>query len=502
MPPKSREGPRPPSTAAAKPAPARGALDLRSPYVVPLLLLAVSRLTAGWLLPASAEDAYITFRYARNLAGGHGLVYNPGAHVMGFSSPLWTLWLALGIRLVHDPVIWARVSAWLADGVTLVLLVRGLERHVSRAAAWCFALFFATWFYFSAVAASGMENGVVVMLVVLAATLVERRHVLAGPALAALALSRPEGLAAAAVLAIGATWRDRGIAAVLVVPALLLLWRDFGSIVPQSVLAKAHVYGTPGPWAGRAWWEWLVPFPLGVPPGTQEGVHLFLVAVVLAPAFALGLRALWPHRERGFARAAGVMLLVMAGYSALGVSYFYWYLAVPLAGVALVAAAGLPSLTRGPALYVALACFLAGMWWGTAPLYIGRSQAETQDFGGVADWLQVHAHPGQKVMLEPIGIIGWTCPLVVVDEVGLVSPEVTRRRMQGAGWYADVAAAERPDWLVVRRRELESDAGFAGAGAPFRSVAERDSLLARYTRATVIASTPGPTELWVLARVR
>jgi hypothetical protein len=65
-----------------------------------------------------------------------------------------------------------------------------------------------------------------------------------------------------------------------------------------------------------------------------------------------------------------------------------------------------------------------------------------------------------------------------------------------------VAAAERPDWLVVRRRELESDAGFAGTGAPFRSVAERDSLLARYTRATVIASTPGPTELWVLARVR
>jgi len=347
-----------------------------------------------------------------------------------------------------------------------------------------------------------MENGVVVMLVVLAATLVERRHALAGPALAALALSRPEGLAAAFVLAIGASWRDRAIAAALVAPALLLLWRTFGSIVPQSVLAKAHVYGTPGPWAGRAWWEWLLPFPLGVPPGTQEGVHLFLMAVVLAPAFALGLGALWPHRDRGFARAAGVLLLVMAGYSLLGVSYFFWYLALPLTGVALAAAVGLPSLTRGPALYVALGCFLAGMWWGTAPLYIGRSQAETQDFGGVADWLQAHAQRGQKVMLEPIGIIGWTCPLVVVDEVGLVSPDVTRRRMQGAGWYADVAAAERPDWLVVRRRELESSVGFAGTGAPFRSAAERDSLLARYTRATVIATTPGPSELWVLERVR
>jgi arabinofuranosyltransferase len=42
------------------------------------------------------DDAYISFRYARNLALGRGLVFNPGEHVEGYTSFLWTLQLALG----------------------------------------------------------------------------------------------------------------------------------------------------------------------------------------------------------------------------------------------------------------------------------------------------------------------------------------------------------------------------------------------------------------------
>ena len=41
------------------------------------------------------DDAYISFRYARNLAEGHGLVFNPGEYVEGSTSLLWTLLMAL-----------------------------------------------------------------------------------------------------------------------------------------------------------------------------------------------------------------------------------------------------------------------------------------------------------------------------------------------------------------------------------------------------------------------
>ena len=39
------------------------------------------------------DDAWIHFHFARNLAEGHGFVYNPGVHVSGSTAPLWTLLL-------------------------------------------------------------------------------------------------------------------------------------------------------------------------------------------------------------------------------------------------------------------------------------------------------------------------------------------------------------------------------------------------------------------------
>lgn len=41
------------------------------------------------------DDAFISFRYAENLARGDGLVFNPGERVEGYSNFLWTVLLAL-----------------------------------------------------------------------------------------------------------------------------------------------------------------------------------------------------------------------------------------------------------------------------------------------------------------------------------------------------------------------------------------------------------------------
>ena len=38
-----------------------------------------------------ADDAYISLRYARNLVEGHGLVWNPGEAVEGYSNLAWVL---------------------------------------------------------------------------------------------------------------------------------------------------------------------------------------------------------------------------------------------------------------------------------------------------------------------------------------------------------------------------------------------------------------------------
>lgn len=481
---------------------ARELVEPLGPFLLPLLLLLLTRGVLWAFLPLASEDAYITFRYARNLAFGHGLVYNPGERVMGFSSPLWTLWTAAGFRLGVPPVPWVRSTALLADVVTLVGMGALLRRHASRAAAWCFTLFFAGWPYFAAVSLSGMESSAMLALLVLATASAEGRSRLAGLALGTLGLLRPEGLAAAAVLGLGARWRDRLVALGLAVAGWGALAVYFGSPVPQSVVAKSALYGTPGPWAGRFWWEWLVPFPLGRSPMLLEGQQLFLLSVVLAPAAVVGAAALWRFRRSGLALAIGAALAVWGGYAFLGVAYFFWYLAVPLAGLVALAAVGLPRIVRGRALFVSAGLAVLGMWTLAPALYIGRAQNEYYGFARAASFLQGVVRPGEKVMLEPIGIVGYQNPLVVVDEIGLVSPRVTVRRLQGAGWYADVAMAERPDWLVVRRGMIGSGAAFAGRGAPFRDGAERDSLLARYRFLALIDEPSGDMALAVYRRAR
>ncbi len=472
------------------------------PFLVPLLLLLATRGLLWALLPIAAEDAYITFRYAKNLAIGNGLMYNPGERVMGFSSPLWTVWSALGWRLFGNPVEWARMWTVAGDAVTMVLSATMLRRHCGRATAWCFAWFFAGWPFFAAVAVSGMETSITLTLMVLAAVLVERGSPLSGPALAALVLVRPEGLAAAAVIALGARWRDRAVALALAGLGVASLWVYFGSPIPQSVLAKAGIYGHPGPVLGRFWWDWLIPFPVAGAPVITEGVHLFLLSVLMAPAVVMGAPVLWRVRRSALGLFAGAALLIWFGYALLGVAFFFWYLVVPLAGLLLLASAGMPRLVKGRAIYLSVALFVIGMWGIGLQLYVGRAKAELGGFGSVATYLATHGRPGEKVFLEPIGLIGYRNPLVVVDEVGLVSPRVARRRAQGPGWYTDVIAEQRPDWLVVRRSLLTRGAGFAGRHAPLRDAAELDSLNARYTVATTVAPEAGDQALLVLRRNR
>ncbi len=69
-------------------------------FIVILLgVLALLIAQAGHPL-APSEDAYITFRYARNLAEGHGIVWNVGEDpVEGGTEFLWTVLLAAGNRV-------------------------------------------------------------------------------------------------------------------------------------------------------------------------------------------------------------------------------------------------------------------------------------------------------------------------------------------------------------------------------------------------------------------
>jgi hypothetical protein len=50
------------------------------------------------------DDAFISFRYAKNLVAGNGLVFNVGERVEGYTNFLWTIIISLGMLLKLDPV--------------------------------------------------------------------------------------------------------------------------------------------------------------------------------------------------------------------------------------------------------------------------------------------------------------------------------------------------------------------------------------------------------------
>lgn len=102
-----------------------------------------------------ADDAYISFRHIDNLVRSHGLVFNGGERVQGYTNVLWTLVLV--------PIHWVTRNIWLDTFVTQfalnLLLFLAVYRQLRSAT--CFLAFpivylgsFSTWTY----SASGLEN--------------------------------------------------------------------------------------------------------------------------------------------------------------------------------------------------------------------------------------------------------------------------------------------------------------------------------------------------------
>ncbi len=85
--------------------------------LVSVALSLVLGAAASWV----SDDAFISFRYARNLVEGQGLVFNSGERVEGMTNLAWTLLCALGLLLGFD-----------ASDVAITL---GLAAHVGVAAA-------------------------------------------------------------------------------------------------------------------------------------------------------------------------------------------------------------------------------------------------------------------------------------------------------------------------------------------------------------------------------
>lgn len=146
------------------------------------------------------DDAFITFRYAANYLDGHGLVYNVGERVEGYTNFLWTILMILGGRLGLDYIWFSKVLGTLFGVGTIVVLFfmgrtslselsRG--RRIIMSGLSCLVVGLVYSYAYWTVA--GLETAAFTFMVVTALYFYMRQSGLTIPALVLATLLRPEG---------------------------------------------------------------------------------------------------------------------------------------------------------------------------------------------------------------------------------------------------------------------------------------------------------------------
>lgn len=443
------------------------------------LLTIAAVLNSASLWTITVDDSYISLRYARNLLGLDGLVYNPGERVEGFSNPTWVAIMAMTLPF-SSSLEGSKVIGLLAHAATVVGcagLAAELVQPQKQAAK--IALVLGTGFLVVSLPATfwpitGMETTFYAAMLLLTAwrVVVEIRQPERAPLSAVLAgltaITRPEaplvvgGLFLGRLVAARGDWRYTarwlGIFSVPTVGYLSFRLLYYGYPLANTYYQKGHADTL------AAFLDYLRPWlnneaPLAVlglvglmslaayhrsrawPILLAAGGHLFFLVYVSRD---------WMPNQR--------FIVPLLPFLIVGVSVAAASLAGRLGG----RLAWLPAVTLTGLIGLQGSQTLPLQRIGSAGGAIERTDRDPwmrlpdalhhtwKGHATVPIWLIERAKPGASVAYTDIGMTGWVTDLFIVDLAGL-----TDDRMSGAtglDWPGRAAwLGERaPDWIVLK----------------------------------------------------
>jgi hypothetical protein len=439
------------------------------------------------------EDFYITYRFSRNLCAGQGLVYEPGRHVHGFTSPLGVLLPALAFELtgrddmaldLFRAVSIAAFAAACLLGGQAVFRVTG-----SRAGMILFGLWSAVDAKSIAFSTNGMETALMLLFlasaIYLMTTAPAHRWRGRGLCWAGLMWTRPDGCIFIASLVLMETMTNRGskggraggilmksltksalLAGLVYLPWFAWAWSYYGSPVPNTVRAKAP----------PDYWQYLAAVARDLPHYIIERAQTIFTPIYaatfggwpewtapLSVALSLGAFVYWilPVADR-LGRAASAAFSLLMVY-AMCISEFYPWYVPPLTFLATLtwvcAAVPLMTVSRVRWPLVALlsgACLASGYLsvLMARQMKMQQSIVEAEQRIPLGLWLAKHVPPSDRVYVECLGYLGYFSGRRMVDWPGLVSPEVVLLRKEGHDLHT-VIPVLKPEWLVLRPRDAD-----------------------------------------------
>ncbi|UCB52894.1 MAG: glycosyltransferase family 39 protein [Candidatus Zixiibacteriota bacterium] len=416
-----------------------------------ILIILVTILTRGLLVYYSnhlADDSFITFRYAENIAAGKGFVYNQGERILGTSTPLYTLLLAFLVKLGLPILLFARIINIGADclsGILIFLLLKQFRTGVAALAAFFYVLFprVTVW------SISGMETSLYVFFI--AASLYcyyKKNFGLTALFLGLTILTRVDGVLLGLAMVIHFVWQHRRFpvkivlgSMAVVLPWLVFSFLYFGSPIPNSVPGKKALYSATV-WETPKWrifWEFLfLRIKIGWP--------MLLLALagfytVLTRARSYVIIALWTafyfvffflgatkmHMWYYVPFYLGYLILVALGADLVfEKADEFWKRKVGSLGQRTNAATSLKTLRI---VVISAVCLLAGLIYfqqmkRTVRLVTVEQIALEDIHKSIGLWLSENTHPTDTVCAEDIGYMGYYSGRYILDQDGLISPQV------------------------------------------------------------------------------
>jgi arabinofuranosyltransferase len=393
------------------------------------------------------DDAYITYRYARNIAIGNGFTYNVGENVLGTTTPLYTLLLAalgsaisikeipnislllnsvadiVSVLLLFHIITGLKFSKYLASIVSLAYLYNPLRIGVSR---------------------GGMETAFVVALILasLYSFIIRKDDRMAALFAGVAFLARPDTillpliyLGYQVIRLKSFPYRELFIYLLITGPWLVFSAFYFDSLLPHSIIAKSNVYllqpfqatstilgyiATRSPLEYLGWPTWVV--------GLSLLINLWL--------FIIGSIAVIKRNTHA------LILILFPFFYCLGLMVanpllFVWYFPPILVLLNSLIIVGVQALFRKPRSKPAATVILLIVGVMVCFEWIALDQPKAgfssnlRDheafYEYVADSLRETIPAGSSIAMPEIGVLGYQFPENrIIDTVGIVTPEAIK----------------------------------------------------------------------------
>jgi len=426
--------------------------------IVFITLLVITHITLAVMSSSNTnDDAFISFRYAKNLVEGRGLVFNPGERVEGYTNFLWVMIISLLIPF-FDPVPASKILGVACNILLIVSVWRFSRKHLGKLA-WIPPVFLALDPSVLRWSTRGLETSLFMLLLWLTFSTAASDKIppaVSGLIAALATMARPEGILAAVVVSMGLFIRPRQIrfkeflsfwigCLILIVPHLLWKFIYYGNILPNTFYAKTGG-GVFRIWRGAAYithgWGW---------------PELIL-------GFLLLCAVLWKNKSRelraaSFTGLAFILYILWVGGDSLGPDRFLAPVASFLVFSAVAASHELfVKSRRNPGFIIVHIVFAVILALNTLPM------KRLVEKGSVYSSEKEAAHPRTllgKCLAETaemddllatslIGRTPYYSGLFTLDVFGLIDPHIARRKIPNTG--AGAAGHEKTDIEYILRR--------------------------------------------------